>query len=290
MLESRRYRILIVVRRHNDIKFGDNSNSLLSSSQPQNSWVNALITLGHDVEVVSVQQHKSFKSQFNLINRVRNKLSRIFIERNTIKKIRKHLLFDNLDLMIVSGGIGGFISKSLLGLIQNYSLKLIYINGTSPIYFKYEIGELLLARKSNLLITNCESQVEAWNKFGAINSIALPISACDSQLHLGKKRPSKFKYQITFVGSLDEEIYKSRLEILSQLHEFDLSIWSSSPNIEKILIKYNLLKHYKGSVSRVDLPEIYSTSILTINLHHIESMPEGGNLSTFEIPGASMRE
>src|SRR5207302_1841987 len=135
-----------------------------------------------------------------------------------------------------------------------------------------------IASFADIVVTNSNIFRTEWEKLGARQVVALPISACDSELH-GRAKPALTVplYDVSFVGSLDESLYQSRLEVLRQLADFRVAIWSVTPRAQ--IEKCGLGAAFKGTLSRTECIRVYSDSRIVINIHS-EQMADGGNLST----------
>ena len=267
--------ILLVTRGSKENKFGISSRKHISKIQPQYSWYNALVNLNYKVKIHVVQPNLNLK--FRILNNITPFIS------STELFFTVLLNNSSINYILVSGGIGKIASIFLLVIKNIFKKKIIYLNGTSPKFFNYDSFEHRLASKSNLIVTNSESQLLHWKNISLNNKISYPISGCDIDHNnfIFNKTP---KYDITFIGSLDEDIYKFRIKYLMLIKEFNLNIWSSSKNIKELLKKYNLLKFYRGPCNRLESFKIYNDSKIVLNIQHIESMSNGGNLSLFEIP------
>lgn len=267
--------ILLVTRGSKENKFGISPRKYISKIQPQYSWYKALLNLNYKVKIHVVQPN------LNLKFRVLNNLTPLFSSFELIFTLI--LNKSSINYIIVSGGIGKITSIFLLFIKYMFKKKIIYLNGTSPKFFNYDSFEHLLSSKSNLIVTNSESQLLHWKNISPNNKITYPLSGCDNDYNnfTLNKNP---KYDVTFIGSLDEDIYKFRIKHLIKIKEFNLNIWSSSKNVDKLLKKHNLLKFYRGGCNRLESFQIYNNSKIVLNFQHIESMSDGGNLSLFEIP------
>ena len=215
---------LLVTRGSKENKFGISSRKYISKIQPQYSWYNALINLNYKVKIHVVQPNLNLK--FRILNNLTPFISSIELFFTVL------LNNSSMNYILVSGGIGKIASIFLLVIKYIFKKKIIYLNGTSPKFFNYDSFEHRLASKSNLIVTNSESQLLHWKNISLNNKITYPISGCDIDHNnfIFNKTP---KYDITFIGSLDEDIYKFRIKYLILMKEFNLNIWSSSKNIKE---------------------------------------------------------
>ena len=267
--------------------------------QAQSSWIRALRALGHEV--------KSFRySDPILISPKTNAKITLFLSNNFPREFAKFRLFKNRfyfafpdnylrsaklksliksyqpDKIFISGGISELIVFPLVYSQQN-GVPIYLFRGEHPqiSLTKFEKDNLKLFRHT---IINDPAHAPFWKQFGAKNIIALPYSAADPSLHhklkLSPAKKKGYSADVVFIGTL----LKDRQQILQELvgHNFTLKIYGYIPPKTKLILQ--LKPYYQGEAWGKISTTIYNAAKIAINIVD-PSMPTGGNMRTFEIPG-----
>jgi spore maturation protein CgeB len=199
-------------------------------------------------------------------------------------------LVDNFrpQLIIFSGNTDSVFPETLLHIKKNYHTKLILCNGLSPVVYATKT-EKIMAKHFDYIFTNDAFHAIDWKMLGAKNATCLPVSAIDPDICkpylLTTAEKSEFTCDVSFVGSLSPfDQYRDRIQILEQLTNFNLKIWTF--NQEAILSNPKLKKHYAGVAANIKMYKICQAAKINLNLHG-HTMPSGGNLRTFEILGSN---
>lgn len=279
-------KVLLIALRHRDDKFGDNSKTSFANTQVHTSWSEAISKLGYICIEFPIDRITLSSSNVFLVRIINGFLRRVigFLQ-DIVYAFRLLLifLFSVPKIVLLSGASGKIIPLVVYFYNFFFSCKTVFVGTMDPIF--YSKSELFFAKNADLVVNN--GHIKAWEELDIQESITLPMSAADSDFHAKFNRNIQNPIcDIAFIGSIHGKNYESRLEMLSWLNDYDLGIWTISPNAIEILKKFNLEKNFKGSISRLGCPEIYSSSLITINTH-AHDMFDGGNLGTFEIPGSS---
>lgn len=278
--------VLLIALRHRDNKFGDNSKSLFAKSQVHTSWSKAIIALGYNCIEFPIDRF-ILSTPNNIVSKVLNAIARrlLGLAQDAGYSLKMLFIFFKFKprTLILSGASGNIIPLVVYFYKIVFKFKIVFVGTMDPSF--YSKSELFLVKRVDLVVNN--GHIKAWKKQNSKKSIVLPMSAADSAFH-GKfvRDINEPICDIAFIGSIHGPNYKARLEILSLLKDYDLGIWTTSPNAYEILKSYDLENNYKGEVSRLGCPDIYRKSLITINTH-AHDMYDGGNLGTFEIPASS---
>jgi hypothetical protein len=267
----------------------------LVKGQGQYFWWKALTKLGHEVSV----ERYTDSTPYTLWGRRLSELEEyvrfptrrfryVMSEREKDFRNKRILARVNQcqpDLVIVSGGSGLIRPGTISEIRSKYGSKVVHLNGTSPVVSAH-IEEKTAAPHYDWIFTNDHYHSIEWLELGASNSRALPVSACDPEYHqpfvLEPAELEKYLCDVSFVGRLaPEKWYRSRLEALLALSEFNLAIWTDD---EEILESHPRLKRaFRGKAYGTDMVKALGASRLALNIHGC-FMQRGGNMRTFEIP------
>lgn len=116
---------------------------------------------------------------------------------------------------------------------------------------------------------------------GAPKVVYMP-GACDPDVHSDRFKdslPDSEKVDVCFVGT----VTPFRIDLLKDITGYTMGLWTGTPR--SALSKYGLLPFYKGTAYGEKTSAIFSTSKISLNFHHPQSM-FGTNLRTFEIAGS----
>lgn len=288
-------KILIFHRSHeHDIKFGkikSDIDNTLSKDTPSYSYNIALKNLGYEVKNLIFPRFYKISYSKNLVGRALIKIQREYINffrrLEFIRKFKKLISNFNPEIIFMASHFRGIKPSYLKKLKKKYGFKVVIMNGLALKHGTSWDKDFSKIVDMNALIN--DSQVKEFKKAGANNPIKIPITGCANEIHKDQNYVDKTKYlyDVGFVGSLDNHWYKNRTEILKNLTNFNLGIWSINNTFVKNDSK--LSKFYQGSVSRSQAPSIYRKCKIIINIHgqHVyNDLPGGGNLSLFEIPAS----
>lgn len=106
--------------------------------------------------------------------------------------------------------------------------------------------------------------------------------ACDPDVHSDRFKnslPDSEKVDVCFVGT----VTPFRIDLLKDITGYTMGLWTGTPR--SALSKYGLLPFYKGTAYGEKTSAIFSTTKISLNFHHPQSM-FGANLRTFEIAGS----
>jgi spore maturation protein CgeB len=305
-------RILIATRIHNKQKYlaqlksekkkyGEIKNKLVIG-EAQWSWEKAFKNLGHQVKIFryNISSLYSLKLDYIFEEYKKNNFKRIWALFDKIKTRFPNLSFDislrnkkllrqidgfKPDIFIISGGSDYISVETIKKIKYEYGIKVVLTHGMSPA-LTATYTEKKLAPHYDLIAVNDFYHAISWKELGG-NAIALPVSACDPDIHkryeLSEEEKREYGCDVCFVGSLyPESFYKERIKILEELTEFDLGVWT--PNKREILKNRVLNNFYRGEAYGEKMLKIFNASKIVLNLHG-HSMQYGGNLRTFEIAG-----
>jgi spore maturation protein CgeB len=116
---------------------------------------------------------------------------------------------------------------------------------------------------------------------GAPKVVYMP-GACDPDVHSDRFKdciPDSEKTDVCFVGT----VTPFRIDLLRDTAGYTMGLWTRTP--QSVLRKNGLFSFYKGTAYGEKTSAIFSTSKISLNFHHPQSM-YGANLRTFEIAGS----
>jgi len=281
-------KILLLTSIHSDPKFGtlvgNPETFKLSPDQPQYSIGKTLVEMGHEVKVITSdnQPKKSerknvFLGYLNILFRRAKKFYKRFRRNAEIKKVIQAF---EPDIVLCWANFRGSITFGLSRFKVCHGFKFVLIDGLSP---KWRRGNPCLSylKIADLVVVNCYANGREYLEFGARKVECLPMSAIESSSALPKSSSQMPEFDIGFIGSLKGHLYEKRIRVLRELTGFKLAIWSFDG--EDILIDHGMQAFYQGSISRSRCHSAYQRCSMVLNIHG-KHMPDGGNLSTFEIP------
>lgn len=278
--------------------------------QGQQSWVEALKRLGHQVFVIRytdsllfplflrVSARKFFilvvawfspawLKRLDMFGKIRRFQAKYyFFSIDNFFKNRKILFLAKKtrpDLVLLSGGFSGIYPTTIKAVKKKYNSKIIFFEGVNPQAGATPVEKKMIRDKIvDVVVENDRGYGFLWEKLGAKKVIILPISSVDWQLHkkmkLSRKEFSKYLSDVCFVGTLS----LSRQKKLACLGEFNLKIWGDIPLHHKL---YDSLKpFYQGCAFGLEMVKIFNSAKIVLNFQP-DDMKFGGNMRSFEIPG-----
>ena len=202
----------------------------------------------------------------------------IFRTNKLIKLLKQH----QPEIIIISGGVSE-LRNEVLTIAKSFGTKIILLHGenprTSATWFEKTNVKLF-----DLIVTNDPTHATSWKKIGAHQSIGLPYAGIDPQVHnkmtLSLKQRQQYTCDVCFVGTL----FTSRQQQIAKLLSlgFNLKAWGFLP--ENHLIP-ELKSAYQGESWGNKTNAIFNAAKIVLNFVP-EHMSVGGNMRTFEIPGA----
>lgn len=286
-------KILILGSIQRDAKFGQapavDGASGMSSEQIQLSWGRALLELGHEVDYVMSRSAKRGQSgRRNFCWRLWVKFCSVFSTLSAqaafLKDLSSALEGGQYGIVILSGNTEPCSVTELAKLKAIYGFKFWILHGLSPKWCRQTVMPTYEGI-TDLVVTNGRENGLEFEALGFDRVIPLPYTACDPVIQpVNLFPPEEFQYDVGFVGSLGGALYSKRIKLLKIVAEhFNLAIWCGEPR--EFVDSVGLGDSYIGSVSRSTCPSVYRKCRIMINMHGLH-MPDGGNLSTFEIPGS----
>jgi len=267
-------------------------------SQGQNSWYQALVKLGCQVEVFYYTQSLLIPNRLRifLIDFFQRFLglwySRFLRARSRFYFLSPENYLRNLclilkafkfkpDLFIISGGTTVIFPKTIFFLKKKLNCKVFLFNGMNPLLYS-TLTERKMIPFFDGICTNNRCFAQGWEKLGIKKAISLPISSVEPKIYhkmnLSFDERKKYESDVCFVGSLTNE----RQQILGKLLDFNLKVWG------EILPGHSLIpslkKVYMGKAFGEKMAKIYNATKIALNFHP-KDMKFGGNMRTFEICG-----
>jgi spore maturation protein CgeB len=136
----------------------------------------------------------------------------------------------------------------------------------------------------DLVVSNDPTNKKLWKDLGAKRAVGLPYTAINPKAHkklmLTRVEKSKYGSKVVFVGTLLPKRQKTLKYLVK--NRLPIKIWGHIPPGDKL--DKVLEKQYLGEAWGDEETKIYNASLMAVNLVD-ESMPIGGNLRTFRIPG-----
>lgn len=243
--------------------------------QPQASWVRALRQLGHHIDIFFYTRPTLYSGLRRMSNKFPSFSPEFILRNKNLIRLVKNI---QPDMFFFSAGTK-IISPRTLRLIKAANIPIVIFNGTSPRSFlsDYEKTHIPFA---TLIVVNDPAHVKQWRELGAENVVSLPISAADPLLHRRGPGVKKYSSDVCFVGTLTQERQKTLTQILSA--KFTLRVWGLL--LPGDTLAAELRPIYQGEAWGEKVVKIYHSAKIALNLVD-SSMPTGGNLRTFEIPG-----
>nr|HID59938.1 hypothetical protein [Desulfobacterales bacterium] len=248
------------------------------------SKLRALKELGHGVETFDNRRPRLFNPNF-IFNRVLNRFPKIshysgidyyvrtdtyLINRELIEAVKSK----KPDLLLVDKGIN---------ILMETIRRINEIGIVTANWFPDNLDHLnwmkRAARTYKYFFHFDPYVVSLLKKDGFDNVYYLPFG-CDPELHkiieVSQEDFERYKCDVCFVGDYSPE----REEVLSELRDFDLSIWGY-----KRWKKSKLKAHYKGLISNdIEMTKLYNSCKIALNIHY-KYTGEGANVRTYEISG-----
>lgn len=273
--------------------------------QGQQSWVDALTDLGHEVFVfrytdsiiipykIRVYTESFLNNTFPIwmarLQRIRNKFYYFSIE-NYLKNFKIINLAKKIkpDLVIISGGASCIYPSTIKQIKEDFKINVLLFSGINPKVGSNDIEkEMVKKHLIDAVVVNDAGFGKNWQELGAKKIIVLPVSSVDPKIHkkikLSLEKKTEYESDVCFVGTLSEE----RQEILKRVQNDNgnirLKIWGDIPS--GVNLKLELLPFYKGKARGEKMVKIYNASKLALNIHSPD-MTSGGNMRTFEITGS----
>lgn len=279
-------RVLIVCLKKRDAKFGSSHDAgcPISYDQQQLSWSWALENLGHSVDFKVYQPSQNAYRGLGRLGGLLRRFVQFCSRKKFERSLRRMMLNHSVDLLILPGNCYAFSSQFIRGLREKVGCKFVVQHGLSP-RWSPPFQMWGVCRESDLTVTNSRGNENEFHSKGIMQATTLPMAASCARIHGEVARDiNEPLCDVAFVGSLGGKLYGRRLELLRELiKHYDLGIWC--PEDLKTMEDWGLAKAYRGNVSRSGCPDIYRRSKITLNIHGLH-MPDGGNLSTFEIPAS----
>lgn len=88
----------------------------------------------------------------------------------------------------------------------------------------------------------------------------------------------KYLYDVTFIGSVNNDYYPERVEFLSALTDFDLHIWGNKGWLDTPLKKF-----YHSRPADEEMFDIYRHSKIVVNIDYHAQPIDGVNIRPFEV-------
>lgn len=268
--------------------------------QGQQSWVEALVRLGHEVFVfrytdsilipqglrvwVSEILQKFIPMWKARYERFRSTYYFISLE-NYFKNKKLLSLSQKIkpQLIIISGGVTSIYPCTIEMIKEKFACKILLFSGINPLTSSAPVEKIMVKKGIiDMVVENDRGYSNLWKNIGAKKTIVLPISSVDSKLHrkveLTQKERKEYGCDVCFVGSLT----KDRQKKLANLTQFNLKIWGDL-SLTIGLIK-ELRPFYHGIAFGEKMVKIFNAAKIVLNFQP-KDMTHGGNMRTFEIPG-----
>ena len=286
--------ILLITCRQKDHKFGQVDASSeshgMSPDQVQLSWARGLEANGCSVDSIFFGQPVVNRKPRSIFGRAYKYIKRrieAFRQRKIFySELLSQVSSNEYDTILLSGNLEVFTPKSLKRFKSKCPAYFMIFHGLSPVW----TGQWIMPKYApyvDLVVTNSKSNAEEFIRMGFRDVLPLPYSAFDPDLALvesNQRQVNDSQFEVGFVGSIDGPLYGERIKALRAVAaEFELAIWCGES--EEFLERNGLAQCYQGSVSRSGCPAVYRQCKIVLNMHG-KHMPDGGNLSTFEIPGS----
>lgn len=309
--------ILLLAPVHREKEFLKQKDKLpFLKGQGQQSWVEALKELGHQVfvfrytdsiltpQILRVFISEMFQRLFPVwkarYDRFKN--SYYFVSLENYLRNKKLLSISNKvkpELIIISGGVTSVFPETIKKIKNVHHCRVLLFSGVNPITSATLVEKIIIRDGIvDLVVENDRGYAKLWEKIGAKKTIVLPISGVDPKLHkkvqLTSQEKEEYGCDVCFVGSLTRE----RQEILTNIIEisplrqaqggndksmpFALKIWGDIPLGESL--KSDLKPYYHGLAFGEKIVKIFSAAKIVFNFQPVD-MTHGGNMRTFEIPG-----
>jgi len=241
-------------------------------------WQRTLTLMKHTVETVMLSkryteiEYSSLSCLFGMLYR-RSGLNMLH-EKIVSNQLYKRALCAKPDLILIDSG-QALLPETLKRIKIELKIPLIIWLLDDPVHQEWN-NVLRSLQYYDYVFTFDPHYIEEYKKLGARNVRYLPC-ACDPDIYKTLHDHRDEIYDLTFIGT----VTPNRIELLSKLARFDLSIWSWIP---RSLIPYplNLPKYYRGRAFGEDTNNIYNQSKIALNFHHPQSIV-ATNMRTFEI-------
>ena len=267
--------------------------------QGQQSWYNALIELGHNVEVYRYTDTVIFPQKIYEITR--NIVQKNFlILYHRLKRLSDYLYFvlphnhiknvrlihkagkTKPNVIIISGGTSSIFPSTIELIKKKYKCPVIFLSGVNPLMSSTLSEKLMIKDKIvDIVATNDRAYKKNWEHMGCKKVIVLPISAADKSLHKKMNAISRdlhlYECDVCFIGTLTS----GRQDILSQLTGFDIKIWGKILSGQSLSPTLHTL--HQGQAHDKKMVKIYNAAKIVLNFQP-NDMTHGGNMRTFEIP------
>lgn len=293
-------RILLAAPIHHYSEFLKQKNGQFLKGQGQQSWLDALSELKHDVTVFrytdpvflpikSMLYYEKIEKNFPLLIQKIKKIEDLFFyiyPVNYFKNIK--LLYLSLtkkpDVIILSGGFTFLFPITLRAIKYFSTCRVMLFSGVNPIIASTTSEKSNIKNATiDLIVENDLYYANLWKKIGAKRVIVLPISAVDPRIQkivkITHRDKQKYSCDICFVGS----ITKDRIPYFLKLTNFHFKFWGDiKPDVQ---LSEALRPFYQGSARGEEMVKIFNISKICLNLQP-KDMKNGGNMRIFEIPGS----
>lgn len=306
-------KILLVAPVHKEKEFLQQEEKLsFLKGQGQQSWVEALENLGHEVKVFRYTDslyipnilriyflefiQSNFPHLLGKYRKFKDKFYMVFLD--TYLKSQKLLKMSKTfrpEVILISGGVACFYPNLIKDVKKDLNCKIFLFSGINPKIASTCVERIIVKNGViDLVVENDRGYAKLWKKLGAKKVLVLPVSSVDSKIHrkikLTEKEIEYFESDVSFVGSLTKE----RQNILKQacterirsvqhdIRNINLKIWGDVPLGERLLTE--LKPFYLGKAYGEKMVKIFNASKIVLNFQPAD-METGGNMRTFEVCG-----
>lgn len=276
----------------------------IPSIQFHSYWKRAIESLGHTVKVfrytdsvfipnklkVAIEANwerycsYTFHKWRLFLNRFYRYNPENWVRSNNLKRL---IQVEKPQAIVFSKGISELLAFPIAD-ARRKKISLYLLSGENPTIAATSF-EKDNAKLFDWIIINDPAHKKLWQNLGARNVLPLPYAAIDPTIHRKKKLSAslKKKYQssVVFVGSLSTSRQKLFVNLLE--NNIPLKLWGYIPSTTKLNAK--LKDIYHGEAWGETVVNIYNAAKIVLN-PVLASMPTGGNLRTFEIPGCGAFE
>jgi len=169
---------------------------------------------------------------------------------------------------------GKNIKLATLNKIRGQGIKTINL---FPEYISHWKSMSYLAPVYDYFLIPCYYVLNQAKKEGFANFYYLTFAA-----DLSKNSPypavDKYLYDVTFIGSVNNDYYPERVKFLSALTDFDLHIWGNKGWLDTPLKKF-----YHNRPSDEKMFDIYRHSKIVVNIDYHAQPIDGVNIRPFEV-------
>lgn len=239
---------------------------------PSNSLEKSLTTLYNWECTTLISLFNNKKESELFFDKWSEKYNQKYHSDNFFDKLLFQIIYHKPDILYIQE-IWQY-SKEFISKIRYLLSNIIIVGWNCSIKSKYQLDNLTYSD----IVYTCSLEIKNQMQNVGINTKYIE-HAFDSSI-LEQLYNEKKKYDVVFIGSLIDPLYKQRVNLLKYLlnEGIDITIFGNSND--------DILKKYcKKSLFGIDLYKIYKSSKIVLNVHASNDIRYSGNIRIYEVTG-----